>query len=51
VHEDKAAAGADPSVHTLDAQFSKATWQIQMRMDADGKIAAFRIHPPPDPQQ
>lgn len=35
-------------VHTLNAEFSKGNWQIQMRIDADGKIAAFRIHPPPD---
>ncbi len=35
-------------VHTLNAEFAKGNWQIQMRIDADGKIAAFRIHPPPD---
>lgn len=41
-------AGETAGVHVLDAVFDKATWQIQMRIDSDGKIAAFRIHPPPD---
>jgi hypothetical protein len=41
-------AGETAGVHTLNAEFAKATWRIQMRIDSDGKIAAFRIAPPPD---
>jgi len=41
-------AGETAGVHTFSAEFAKATWRIQMRIDSDGKIAAFRITPPPD---
>jgi hypothetical protein len=48
-HEDKSAEGTDPNIHVFKAVFSKGAWQIMMRIDADGKISAFQIHPPPDP--
>jgi hypothetical protein len=33
--------------HTFAARFEKATWDEDMLLDADGKIAAFHVHPPP----
>ena len=38
--------GAPEGDHTFNAEFQKATWVEQMRIDSDGKIAAFYVHPP-----
>jgi hypothetical protein len=31
--------------HTFSASFERATWSEDMTLDADGKIAAFHVHP------
>jgi hypothetical protein len=38
-------AGAPPGEHTFAVQFEKATWTEDLLIDADGKIAAFHVHP------
>ena len=32
--------------HTFVAEFEKGNWDEDMLIDADGKIAAFHVHPP-----
>ncbi len=32
--------------HTFDAVFEKSTWKEVMKIDSDGKISAFYVHPP-----
>ena len=38
-------ADARAGYHTFSASFDKATWSEDMTLDADGKIAAFHVHP------
>ncbi len=38
-------SGASEGYHTFAARFDKATWSEDMTLDADGKIAAFHVHP------
>ncbi|MFY9779839.1 MAG: hypothetical protein WAJ85_04930 [Candidatus Baltobacteraceae bacterium] len=38
-------SGASEGYHTFSAAFEKATWNEDMTLDADGKIAAFHVHP------
>jgi predicted transcriptional regulator of viral defense system len=45
--KEESVAGEPAGVHAFDAEFDKGTWQILMRIDADGKIAAYQIHPLP----
>lgn len=33
------------SEYDFDAKFTKATWTVMVRLDADGKIAAYRVAP------
>jgi hypothetical protein len=33
------------SEYDFDAKFTKGTWTVMVRLDADGKIAAFRVAP------
>ncbi|MGP6159452.1 MAG: hypothetical protein ACLPYS_18415 [Vulcanimicrobiaceae bacterium] len=42
---------SDPAqgYHTFAATFDKATWSEDMTLDADGKIAAFHVHPAKQP--
>jgi hypothetical protein len=40
---------ASAGYHTFAATFDKATWNEDMTLDADGKIAAFHVHPPAAP--
>lgn len=40
-------SGAPAGEHTFAAEFQKATWSEDMLIDADGKIAAFHVHPKP----
>ncbi|HMD03104.1 MAG TPA: hypothetical protein VKG44_09105 [Candidatus Baltobacteraceae bacterium] len=43
--------GEPSTYHAFAAEFTKGTWQLVMRLDADGKIASFHIAPPsPAPQ-
>jgi hypothetical protein len=39
---------APAGVHHFTAQFDKATWVEDMKLDADGKISSFQVHPPAD---
>jgi hypothetical protein len=40
--------GSPADYHHFRAQFDNATWVEDMTLDADGKIAAFHIHPGDD---
>jgi hypothetical protein len=38
-------SGVQAGEHTFAVEFQKATWSEDMLIDADGKIAAFHVHP------
>jgi hypothetical protein len=45
------AAGSDTlkSEYDFKAKFDKGTWTVMLRLDADGKIAAYRVAPESPP--
>jgi hypothetical protein len=39
-------SSAPQGIHHLSVTFDKATWQEELELDSDGKIAHFKVYPP-----